>query len=321
MYVFLLLLGCVTALAGISLVASGVSSHAGDAALVLITPGTVAFVGGLLLIGFALAVRVLQRIERSLTAPPMPRPARAGDAVALAASEAANQPARIPFPPKPKTEPHPQPAPVAALPSAAATEDVGLEQFGEIFPALVRTDSAPVVEEADVLLLPNSPSRSVEELGEVANGRAAERTNGATAPRIVPRPQANPRPGRMPDPRKVSMFEIAVAEGRAGRARRSGCGCASPRTTAGHAGPRTASSPTRATRRADAGCSACTRPTSGATDAGFDPQIRGGRRNGLHALLGRFDRGAAAAGHVAVRLDHRTAQSHRAQLIAPRLRS
>ena len=93
-----------------------------------------------------------------------------------------------------------------------------MEQFGEIFPALVRTDSAPVVEEADVLLLPNSPSRSVEELGEVANGRAAERTNGATAPRIVPRPQANPRPGRMPDPRKVSMFESLWPKGgRGGR--------------------------------------------------------------------------------------------------------
>src|SRR5580698_224548 len=57
MYVFLLILGAVIAAAGIVLVAAGVpiQGHEFDASVM--TPGAVAIVGGLILIGLGLAVR------------------------------------------------------------------------------------------------------------------------------------------------------------------------------------------------------------------------------------------------------------------------
>ena len=54
---------------------------------------------------------------------------------------------------------------------------------------------------------------------------------------------------------------------------------------------------------------------------GLCPEIRGGRGDGLHPLLGRIDRGATATRQVAFRLDYCAAQSHRAWRVAsgPRL--
>ena len=66
MSLFLLLLGAATTAAGLILMASGVVVHDGAFDAETVTPGTVAAVGGLLLIGMGLAVRELQRIERAL---------------------------------------------------------------------------------------------------------------------------------------------------------------------------------------------------------------------------------------------------------------
>jgi hypothetical protein len=219
MYVFLLVLGAVTSLAGMSLVASGVSSHQGDVDTALITSGTIAFVGGLILIGLGLAVNVLQRIELVLTARPMPRPARPNEAAAAPAPvpvvDRPNQPARIPFPPKPKTEPRPQPAPLGAVPAPA--ENGSFEHLREKFPNLARLENAPAVEETDVSLLPR-PSASDEELSVVPNGHANGHANGGAPARTAPRPEAKPRPVRAPEPRKTSLFESLWPKGaRAGR--------------------------------------------------------------------------------------------------------
>ena len=73
MPLILLLLGVVTTIAGAVLVASGLTFHGGTFDIEAITPGTVAAVGGLLLIGMGLAVRELKRIERALAARPTPR--------------------------------------------------------------------------------------------------------------------------------------------------------------------------------------------------------------------------------------------------------
>ena len=98
MYLLLLVFGGLLTAAGIVLVASGVSihDHAFDATIV--TPGVVAAVGGLLLIGLGLALRVLQRIERAVAL----RPSAACRAVRRAhraqlAAEQATEPARIPL--------------------------------------------------------------------------------------------------------------------------------------------------------------------------------------------------------------------------------
>ena len=76
MYVFLVILGAVTTAAGLMLVTS-VATGTFDAET--ITPGTIAAVGGLLLVGLGLAVRTLQRIERALETRPLLRPSRPGE--------------------------------------------------------------------------------------------------------------------------------------------------------------------------------------------------------------------------------------------------
>src|SRR5579863_9423097 len=66
MYLLLLVFGGVLSAAGILLAATGVSIHDRTFDTAIVTPGVVAAVGGLLLIGLGLALRVLQRIEHTL---------------------------------------------------------------------------------------------------------------------------------------------------------------------------------------------------------------------------------------------------------------
>ena len=70
MSLFLLVLGAATAVAGLVLAASGVILPEGTFGTEVVTPGTIAAVGGLLLVGIAIAVRQLQRIEQALAARP-----------------------------------------------------------------------------------------------------------------------------------------------------------------------------------------------------------------------------------------------------------
>ncbi len=175
MYAFLLVLGSVIAAAGLALVASGVSiqEHTFDASNV--TPGTIAVIGGAILIGLAFVVRALLRVERALMARPMSRPARPGEALgAVVAAAQPSEQARIPFPPKSKTIPQPPPVPAAAQP--AAVEGAVPESLRPPVPPPM--ENAPVVEESDVSLLPNAPARSDQDSGEVHHG-VAGRGNGA----------------------------------------------------------------------------------------------------------------------------------------------
>jgi hypothetical protein len=159
MSVVLLLFGVVTTLAGLLLVASGVTIRDGTFDTEVIIPGTIAIVGGLLLIGMGLAVRKLQRIERALAAKPMPRATRAGETPATdATTNAPDVSVRIPFPPKPKS--NPQSVSAGANPAPAPSEDAAVERFLVKFPNLARVESAPVVEEdaitrsAAIILMP-----------------------------------------------------------------------------------------------------------------------------------------------------------------------
>ena len=147
MYLFLLGFGALLSVAGIGLAASGLSiaDHTFDASLV--TPGIVAVVGGLLLIGLGFALRLLQRIEHALaTRPPMPRPARPGETPEAAATsaptaEAPSEPSRMPLPVKITRLPHPVPPPA---PLEKRAEDVP-----QIFPYVARVGPAPVDEDTD----------------------------------------------------------------------------------------------------------------------------------------------------------------------------
>jgi hypothetical protein len=197
MYAFLLILGAVIAAAGVVLIGPGLPFGGRDYDASIVTPGAVAIVGGLILIGLALAVRVLGRIEKALAARPLPHPVLQEEATAPVAQEpAAAAPARIPFPPKPVAEPAPPPEPVVATPRVLP-EDAALERLREKFPTLVRLDNAPVVEDADVSLSPKPSVRADEAVAE-ANSAVSRQSNGATPPRIEPRLEVQARPASRP---------------------------------------------------------------------------------------------------------------------------
>jgi hypothetical protein len=202
MYAFLLILGAVIAAAGVVLIGPGLPFGGRDYDASIVTPGAVAIVGGLILIGLALAVRVLGRIEKALAARPLPHPVLQEEAVALVTEEpAAAAPARIPFPPKPIAEPTPAPAVAAAR---VLPEDAALERLREKFPTLVRLESAPVVEDADVSLSPK-PSVRADEVVAEANNAAAQLTNGAASARVEPRLEIQARPPNRPE--RAKNFE------------------------------------------------------------------------------------------------------------------
>jgi hypothetical protein len=204
MYAFLLILGAVIAAAGVVLIGPGLPFGGRDYDASIVTPGAVAIVGGLILIGLALAVRVLGRIEKALAARPLPHPVLQEEADAPGIEEpAAAAPVRIPFPPKPVAEPAPPPAPAVAT-ARVLPEDAALERLREKFPTLVRLENAPVVEDADVSLSPK-PSVRADEVVAEANNAAARQTNGAAPARIEPRLEVQARAANRPE--RAKNFE------------------------------------------------------------------------------------------------------------------
>src|SRR3984893_1933791 len=162
MYAFLLILGAVIAAAGVVLIGPGLPFGGRDYDASIVTPGAVAIVGGLILIGLALAVRVLGRIEKALAARPLPQPVLHEEAAAAAAEEPADvAPTRIPFPPKPVAEPAALPEPAIATPRVLP-EDAALERLREKFPTLVRLEKAPVVDDASASLSPKASAPAAE---------------------------------------------------------------------------------------------------------------------------------------------------------------
>jgi hypothetical protein len=204
MYAFLLILGAVIAAAGVVLIGPGLPFGGRDYDASIVTPGAVAIVGGLILIGLALAVRVLGRIEKALAARPLPHPVLQEEAAAPATEEpAAAAPARFPFPPKPAPQPVPSPAPAVATPRVLP-EDAALDRLREKFPTLVRIENAPVVEDAEVSLSPKPSIRTDEAVAE-ANTAVAQQANGATSARIEPRLEVQARPANRPE--RAKNFE------------------------------------------------------------------------------------------------------------------
>jgi hypothetical protein len=204
MYAFLLILGVVIAAAGVVLIGPGLPFGGRDYDASIVTPGAVAIVGGLILIGLALAVRVLGRIEKALAARPLPHPVLQEEAEAPATEEpVAATAARIPFPPRPARQPVPPPAPAVAT-ARVLPEDAALERLREKFPTLVRLENAQDVEDADVSLSPK-PSVRADEVVAEANNAVARQTNGAAPARIEPRLEVQARPASRPE--RAKNFE------------------------------------------------------------------------------------------------------------------
>jgi len=187
MYLFLLIFGALLSVAGVILAGSGLSVHDHTFDASLVTPGIVAIVGGLLLIGLGFALRVLQRIEFALeTRSAMPRAVRAAampEQAAAGAAELKSEPSRIPFPTR-LTRP-PQPAPLAEK----RADELPLK-----FPSIARPAPEPAFEDEPKLPLSTADEAeepAAENIGPFAN-RALRARNGAT-PRVSPRLDASAR--------------------------------------------------------------------------------------------------------------------------------
>ena len=151
----------------------------------LIISGTIAVVGGLILVALGLDVRELQRIERALASRPMPRPARPAEPAVAAPSRAPAAGANAhPLPSKRRCA-HPVPADRAegrqrrpsrraAPPAPAAAEEIAFERLRQKFPSLTRIESAPVVEaNRSLAVAANKPARPDEYAADAKRRRAA----------------------------------------------------------------------------------------------------------------------------------------------------
>jgi hypothetical protein len=175
MYLLLLVFGGVLSAAGIALSAAGISLHDRTFDTTIVTPGVVAIVGGFLLIGLGLALRILQRIERTL----------AVRQVALA--ESAREPAPVPLP-NPATAKPATRSPTA--PPALSAEEMRAENLADQAPALADLESTQSTEETAPLppaaAAPPLPT-SVDLAVEAEKARSAKRKNGAAPARLTPR--------------------------------------------------------------------------------------------------------------------------------------
>jgi hypothetical protein len=195
MSVVLLVVGALTTLAGLLLVASGVTMHEGTFDGEAITPGTIAAIGGLLLIGMGLAVRELRRIERTLAERATARAAGAAETSENAAAEAPEAAVRIPFPGKQKRQLQ------VAAPSLA---QVPPERLSVKFPNLQGREEGPVVE---------------EQIRAVTPPAAAGNASGGMSASATPRLDVRAHPMDAPDGVKASGIGAFLA---AGRSRKDG---------------------------------------------------------------------------------------------------
>ena len=203
MYALLVVFGTIIATAGVALVGSGISvqDHTFDPSI--ITPGMVGLVGGFLLIGFGLAVRQLIRIEHTLALRPIGGNIHAElTPLVVAAAEPPSAPA-IPVSvnppvelPKPAVQQHEAAAVATASLTPAAQE---AERLREKFPSLLRLETAPVVEENEVSLLPKAAGRVEEEAVETGNVAVIRHVNGGAFAKVTPQNEAGVRPSGKPD--------------------------------------------------------------------------------------------------------------------------
>jgi hypothetical protein len=228
MYLVLLVFGGVLTVAGIALAASGLSIHDHVFDMSIVTPGIVAAVGGLALIGLGMALRILQRIELALAARQMPRVARPGEAAEPGIlTQRPGQAARIPLPAKTTSRWQPASAAAPALASAGEKRpddlpDKVAEKSPGKSPVVARVETAAIIEEMDVALSQGAPSSVDEAVSQFDKLRAARRKNGATPGRITPRLDVTARSPLTADRPKGPAFETLWPKGsrsaRAGQA-------------------------------------------------------------------------------------------------------
>jgi hypothetical protein len=185
MYLLLLAFGGALTAAGIALAAFGVSIHDHTFDTSIVTPGVVATVGGLLLVGLGLALRVLQRIERALALRSMQR----AEPALLPQAE------RAVLPHPPIQAPNPQPTSVAP-----ASPEKPPEVTAEKSPLIARLEATRVIAEMEASRSPDPVSdqcRHCRRAGRQGASREAKKWGGSAsdgvAARCRPAPAASNR--------------------------------------------------------------------------------------------------------------------------------
>ncbi len=185
MSVLLYVAGALAAVGGAAAVLFGIPVKEFSFGDTLIVSGTVALVGGLIVIGLAAAVSQLQRLSEMVGARPLSRSGRPVDVL-----EAARD-SRAPFPPKPK--PEPARAPVSELPPfvpAPIEERAALEE----------EPAAPSIRNPDLSLPDEEPAEEAPVLKPAASAPPPFRF-----PELARTPA--PRPKAEPPPRPAPSFE------------------------------------------------------------------------------------------------------------------
>jgi hypothetical protein len=203
MPIVLFVLGGMTTLAGLVLVASGLTVRDGSFDTEVLTPGTIAVIGGLVLIGLGFVVRELRRIERALVARPMLRLTRVNEMAAIQETETATPLA----PPVPTLEPPQLPSAAEAAAGEAPIEDAAFERLRAKFPAIARAENSRFVDAADVSLALREAAglEGVADLkGVSAVGRAAN--GAATTARVAPKSDVKARQASPSGKAKISVF-------------------------------------------------------------------------------------------------------------------
>jgi hypothetical protein len=182
--------------AGVAMVGFGIPIYEFGLGNTLLITGTIAIVGGLILIGVASAVKQLRRIAEALMARPVPWAARPDlfDTVAPPMSGAASGLGRIPFPPKPVPEDRAnEPAVEPRLDSAPSTDASKSGMFdppSAPFPETARAPEVVISERHETFAFP-PPSRSpapdlradrMEEATEAGNSGSADSTETELMP-------------------------------------------------------------------------------------------------------------------------------------------
>jgi hypothetical protein len=202
MPIVLLLLGVVTTAAGLVLIGTGLIPRDGAFQTEILTPGTIAAVGGLLLIAFGMAVREMRRIERSFATRSPSRPARADEVVAAALNVASPAPSL----PEIKQEPPPLPV-VPAAAEAPHAEQAIIERLRAKIPTIPRVENGRAAETPDLSQALRETAGLEESVAEVKGvATVARAANGSVPVRSVPRMEIKPRLAATPDKGKGSVF-------------------------------------------------------------------------------------------------------------------
>jgi hypothetical protein len=192
MYAVLVVFGAVITAAGMAIVAAGAWLQDFPSDTSIVTPGTIAAIGGLVVIALGLAVRSLQRIEWVLTVQAMPRLSRVEEASAISSSEQPSEQPRLEFPAAATAEAH-----------SASVAIAGSSSSEEMVSEAVRHDSAASGGSEN--------DTAAEAIGVLPvggeNGLGSGRTNGGPANKAGPWLDMNARRGIVSERSKNAVFE------------------------------------------------------------------------------------------------------------------